>query len=63
MVAKLKAFKAELQRRKHAHTVMVGAWLRIVVLAITNTTLCPATRLNRALGFSVFATSRVSRWK
>jgi hypothetical protein len=32
MVAKLKAIKAELQRRKHDRTVTVGAWLRIVVL-------------------------------
>ena len=28
MVAKLKAIKAELQRRKHHHTAEVGAWLR-----------------------------------
>jgi group II intron reverse transcriptase/maturase len=32
MVAKLKAIKAELQRRKHDRTVTVGAWLRTVVL-------------------------------
>ena len=32
MVAKLKAVKAELQRRKHNHTATVGAWLRTVVL-------------------------------
>src|ERR1700682_789080 len=33
MVAKLKAIKAELQRRKHHRTTEVGAWLRKVVLA------------------------------
>jgi RNA-directed DNA polymerase len=32
MVAKLKAMKAELQRRKHHRTTEVGAWLRKVVL-------------------------------
>ena len=32
MVAKLKAIKAELQRRKHHRTPEVGAWLRKVVL-------------------------------
>jgi RNA-directed DNA polymerase len=32
MVAKLKAIKAELQRRKHHRTIEVGAWLRKVVL-------------------------------
>src|ERR1700688_4314778 len=32
MVAKLKAIKAELQRRKHDRTASVGAWLRTVVL-------------------------------
>jgi RNA-directed DNA polymerase len=32
MVAKLKALKAELQRRKHAPTRETGAWLRKVVL-------------------------------
>ena len=32
MVAKLKAIKAELQRRKHHRTTEVGAWLRKVVL-------------------------------
>jgi RNA-directed DNA polymerase len=32
MVAKLKAIKAELQRRKHDRTATVGAWLRKVVL-------------------------------
>src|SRR6266851_2122169 len=32
MVAKLKAIKAELQRRKHHRTTAVGAWLRKVVL-------------------------------
>jgi hypothetical protein len=32
MVAKLKAIKAELQRRKHHRTTRVGAWLRTVVL-------------------------------
>src|SRR2546428_790051 len=32
MVAKLKAMKAELQRRKHHRTAEVGAWLRKVVL-------------------------------
>ena len=32
MVAKLKAIKAELQRRKHHRTSEVGAWLRKVVL-------------------------------
>jgi RNA-directed DNA polymerase len=32
MVAKLKAIKAELQRRKHDRTATVGAWLRTVVL-------------------------------
>src|SRR5215471_8945888 len=32
MVAKLKAIKAELQRRKHDRTTTVGAWLRKVVL-------------------------------
>jgi RNA-directed DNA polymerase len=32
MVAKLKALKAELQRRKHHRTTDVGAWLRKVVL-------------------------------
>jgi RNA-directed DNA polymerase len=32
MVAKLKAIKAELQRRKHDRTTAVGAWLRKVVL-------------------------------
>jgi len=32
MVAKLKAIKAELQRRKHHRTADVGAWLRKVVL-------------------------------
>lgn len=31
MVAKLKAIKAELQRRKHDRTSQVGAWLRKVV--------------------------------
>ena len=33
MVAKPKAIKAELQRRKHHRTTEVGAWLRKVVLA------------------------------
>ncbi|WP_433965364.1 hypothetical protein [Tunturiibacter gelidiferens] len=32
MVAKLKAIKAGLQRRKHDRTATVGAWLRTVVL-------------------------------
>jgi RNA-directed DNA polymerase len=32
MVAKLKAIKAELQRRKHDRTTAVGVWLRKVVL-------------------------------
>src|SRR5579864_7788453 len=32
MVAKLKAIKAELQRRKHHRTTAVGGWLRKVVL-------------------------------
>ncbi len=32
MVAKLKAIKAELQRRKHRRTTEVGAWLRQAVL-------------------------------
>src|SRR5271168_2163048 len=32
MVAKLKAIKAELQRRRHDRTATVGAWLRTVVL-------------------------------
>ena len=32
MVAKLKALKAELQRRKHHRTTVVGVWLRQVVL-------------------------------
>ena len=32
MVAKLKAIKAELQRRRHDRTTTVGAWLRRVVL-------------------------------
>jgi hypothetical protein len=32
MVAKLKAIKAELQRRKHHRTTEVGAWLRKAVL-------------------------------
>ena len=32
MVAKLKAIKAELQRRKHHRMTEVGAWLRKVVL-------------------------------
>ena len=32
MVAKLKALKAELQRRKHHRTAEVGAWRRTVVL-------------------------------
>src|SRR4029450_1816374 len=32
MVAKLKAIKAELQRRKHHRTIEVGVWLRKVVL-------------------------------
>ena len=32
MVAKLKALKAELQRRKHHRTADVGAWLRQAVL-------------------------------
>src|SRR5438093_7872492 len=32
MAAKLKAIKAELQRRKHHRTIEVGAWLRRVVL-------------------------------
>jgi len=32
MVAKLKAIKAELQRRKHDPTRETGAWLRMVVL-------------------------------
>src|SRR5438445_8071221 len=32
MVAKLKAIKAELQRRRHHRTTEVGAWLRKVVL-------------------------------
>jgi RNA-directed DNA polymerase len=31
MVTKLKAIKAELQRRKHHRTIEVGAWLRKVV--------------------------------
>ena len=31
MVAKLKAIKAELQRRKHDRTSQTGAWLRSVV--------------------------------
>jgi hypothetical protein len=31
MGAKLKAIKAELQRRKHHRTTAVGAWLRKVV--------------------------------
>jgi hypothetical protein len=31
-MAKLKAIKAELQRRKHHRTTAVGAWLRKVVL-------------------------------
>ena len=33
MAAKLKAIKAELQRRKHHRTTEVGAWLRKVVWA------------------------------
>jgi hypothetical protein len=32
MVAKLKAMKAELQRRKHHRTTEVGAWIRKAVL-------------------------------
>jgi hypothetical protein len=32
MVAKLKAIKAELQRRKHHRTTEVGVWLRKVLL-------------------------------
>jgi hypothetical protein len=32
MVAKLKAIKAELQRRMHNRMAEVGAWLRKVVL-------------------------------
>jgi hypothetical protein len=37
MVAKIKAIKAELRRRKHHRTTEVGGWLRRVVLGITNT--------------------------
>jgi RNA-directed DNA polymerase len=48
MVAKLKAIKAELQRRRHDRTATVGAWLRTVVLGYTNTMLCPETRLSCA---------------
>jgi RNA-directed DNA polymerase len=33
MVEKLKAVKAELQRRKHERTATVDAWLRAVVLS------------------------------
>jgi hypothetical protein len=49
MVAKLKAIKAELQRRKHHRTTEVGAWLRKVVLEYsTNTTPFPVSRLSCA---------------
>jgi RNA-directed DNA polymerase len=34
MVAKLKAIKAELQRRRHDRMAEVGAWLRKVVLLL-----------------------------
>src|ERR1039457_7052801 len=54
MVAKLKAIKAELQRRKHHRTTEVGAWLRKVVWATTNTMPFRATRLSCA--------SLASRW-
>src|SRR5664280_977348 len=54
MAAKLKAIKAELQRRKHHRTTEVGAWLRKVVWATTNTIPFRATRLSCA--------SLASRW-
>jgi RNA-directed DNA polymerase len=48
MVAKLKAIKAELQRRKHDRTAAVGAWLRKVVLGYYQYHAVPATRLSCA---------------
>ena len=44
MVAKLKAIKAELQRRKHHGTTEVGAWLRKVVLGYYQYHAVPVTR-------------------
>jgi hypothetical protein len=44
MLAKLKAIKAELQRRKQHRTTEVRAWLRKVVLVITNATLSQGTK-------------------
>jgi retron-type reverse transcriptase len=48
MVAKLKAIKAELQRRKHHRTTEVGSWLRRLCWATTNTMPFRETRLSCA---------------
>jgi len=59
MVAKLKAIKAELQRRKHHRTSEVGEWLRKVKLVITNIMLCPETRFRcNASGVASAGSSR-----
>jgi len=46
MVLKLKAIKAELQRRKHHRTSEVGEWRRKVVVGYHQTVRCPVTRLS-----------------
>ena len=46
MVAKLKAIRAELQRRKQHRTSEVGEWRRKVVVGYHQTVRCPVTRLS-----------------
>ena len=55
MVAKLKAIKAELQRRKHHRTAEVGAWLRTVVLGYCQYHPFRVTRLSCASLVVAFA--------
>jgi RNA-directed DNA polymerase len=49
MVAKLKAIKAELQRRKHHRTTEVGAWLRKVVLGYYQYHAIPGRSVNSSV--------------
>jgi hypothetical protein len=62
MVAKLKAIKAELQRRKHHRSARSANGFERLSRVITNTTRCLVTRLSCIHSGTVFADSGEIFW-
>ena len=59
MVAKLKAIKAELQRRMHDRMAEVGAWLRKVVLGYYQHHAVPGNTTQLRINFACAGYGRV----